>query len=79
VEYSEVRGKMIKALKVDEDSVDPYEARIEFTDGTSFAYAVCHQPDIFHHDLAFRRCSDLRLSRARVSSAKNMLAMVERL
>ena len=44
VECNEVAGKTIKALKVYEDAVDGYEALIEFTDGTSFSYAVCHQP-----------------------------------
>jgi hypothetical protein len=44
VECNEVAGKTIKALKVYEDAIDGYEALIEFTDGTSFSYAVCHQP-----------------------------------
>jgi hypothetical protein len=55
VECSEVAGKTIKALKVYEDSVDGYEALIEFTDGTSFSYAVGHQTD-GKSDLISGRC-----------------------
>jgi hypothetical protein len=46
VEYGEVVGKTVKALKIYEDTQDGCETLIEFTDGTSFSCSVGHKPTI---------------------------------
>jgi hypothetical protein len=46
VEYAEVAGKTVKALRIYEDAQDGCETLIEFTDGTSFSCSVGHKPTI---------------------------------